>query len=1525
MANVLAAVRLHFGPPEEEADGTNGASDPRDALDRFTSEEDGEKMVVLSWTVTATAKERTSWEKNMQETLQVTYLDKDSIAQSVNVSDLEGQDITIEAGNLKGFLFKAAAAEGASLADVAGEMREITLHNMAKYYDMALTPGSQDVTITVSKLTEASGEEGEETEDSVQLQFKVGVATLEEDTCGNAVLTLTILDMQTLLTNLNEALAQVGEEPVEDLAEITGFLLESYMTLSRNDVSHGDDDVIFVEDITLPIEWEETASGNRSIDVKKTSGGYNWADQTIVWTIAVTPGKDTSLAGAALTDTLKTENVVFDGAITVAAVDESYRETYTVVCDGDGGCSVTGGNGELTDAVTISGSKLEYTFPKVDGEGNPLFQEGTAATITVTTRVQDAMFADYFTAGNGSWTIANTAAVAKADEHNNTIRGEASATESIKADFLAKSGKYNGSVSNAIDWTINVQVTSPLTGAVLYDLLPEDVYVEAGSWADAGNGIQFSAVSLTGTSGFRAYAFRFAAEDAAGVIDAAQNLDNLPYPAALFPMKDEYNTSPENLCSALDALALSGDDTLRYLIVIVPDNADFTMRGGQYTFKLSTSIVPGYASEDYETENTVYITWMGSQGFGNGEFEKPVTGIKYTQAAVEKTALTDAASKVTTWTIHANNNRRPMTEVILTDDLTKVLYTDDSNKSSVLLDKDGEPCTDGDQLALYYWVGEETARPDSPMLVQQITGELEDPTVYQTVSTPSYYYHAEQERLYIYVPSMIDSRDSTGQTGETYHFQFQTQGIGSYFYGYDSKENASGGNSVDEPLNMGGKSSGKLTVNQTNTVTLRQGERQVTASAGATYANRYLYKEASAPAGSAYTPADNTMWWKLTINLDGVRIANASITDQLPEGFSYAGTFQLYGASASGDALGAEISGEKNISVSGTKTLEIQLNDLLAEGGRYVIYILTRADMSEIADDLSNALQAGASTVSFANHAWLNGITNSEKIHAFAEGNGSISTQSVTKTGRQVTQNGYYIYEMEWTIDVNQNGVANGYANPTLTDTLPEGATLKTDGVQIYRIDSQGNILAGPLEDLDWTCSGNTFTFHLPNQKTDGTYQYGAYRVVLQTTLAAEVAGTELTNTARLTAHQKFESTFEKGVFYFGVSASAYYWQKPPVNMTYLQVLKVSDTSGSTLAGAAFTVEYLTESLAGNALQDSGWVNTADWQDYDSGKSITTNPEGRFATPVTLPANTTAVRLTEVSVPGGYQMPADPEFVLVFQADGSVSAVRNAAVRDVSVAKETVSQQEVDVVTVTVANTPIPDNALTLRKVSADDPDLPLAGAVFHVEYSTNGITWTDFGSDTYTTDETGCFTLTGLSWNISGLRLTEVEAPGGYLLPQERTTTVFFGDRGPELMDGNPTGAQLTQTDQHIYALTIANVYDAGDEDGGSDPDRDPRPPRDPDRDPGTDLPDEDTPTTDLPDEGTLTTDLPDGDVPTTDLPDEAPPLEDLPDEEPPLADVPATGDTAGLWVLAAGVSGVALVWLVLSGKKRRDGGNNV
>lgn len=65
-------------------------------------------------------------------------------------------------------------------------------------------------------------------------------------------------------------------------------------------------------------------------------------------------------------------------------------------------------------------------------------------------------------------------------------------------------------------------------------------------------------------------------------------------------------------------------------------------------------------------------------------------------------------------------------------------------------------------------------------------------------------------------------------------------------------------------------------------------------------------------------------------------------------------------------------------------------------------------------------------------------------------------------------------------------------------------------------------------------------------------------------------------------------------------------------------------------------------------------------------------------------------------------------------------------------------------------------------------------------------------------------------------------------------------------------------------------------------------------------------------------TTDIDDGDTPTT----PAEPDSDIGDDDVPTtpAQPPKTGDSMGLWIAAALVSGMGLVWLALSGKKREE-----
>lgn len=80
------------------------------------------------------------------------------------------------------------------------------------------------------------------------------------------------------------------------------------------------------------------------------------------------------------------------------------------------------------------------------------------------------------------------------------------------------------------------------------------------------------------------------------------------------------------------------------------------------------------------------------------------------------------------------------------------------------------------------------------------------------------------------------------------------------------------------------------------------------------------------------------------------------------------------------------------------------------------------------------------------------------------------------------------------------------------------------------------------------------------------------------------------------------------------------------------------------------------------------------------------------------------------------------------------------------------------------------------------------------------------------------------------------------------------------------------------------------------------------------TDIEDPDTPTTDLPDGGDT------GDTGGTGDTGNTGGGTDIGDEDVPLAEAPETGDASLLWVILAIASGSGLIWLALTGKKRKE-----
>ena len=124
---------------------------------------------------------------------------------------------------------------------------------------------------------------------------------------------------------------------------------------------------------------------------------------------------------------------------------------------------------------------------------------------------------------------------------------------------------------------------------------------------------------------------------------------------------------------------------------------------------------------------------------------------------------------------------------------------------------------------------------------------------------------------------------------------------------------------------------------------------------------------------------------------------------------------------------------------------------------------------------------------------------------------------------------------------------------------------------------------------------------------------------------------------------------------------------------------------------------------------------------------------------------------------------------------------------------------------------------------------------------------------------------------------------------------------------------ADLTGTTREAPHQFVVNYVLTVNNGGGGRDDRDDDRPA-PKPDPDTEIKDDDVPKSDLPEQPV---EIPDEETPKADLP-QAP--VDIPDEDTPKADVPKTGDTMGLWVMAAVASGAGLVWLNLTGKKRKD-----
>lgn len=118
----------------------------------------------------------------------------------------------------------------------------------------------------------------------------------------------------------------------------------------------------------------------------------------------------------------------------------------------------------------------------------------------------------------------------------------------------------------------------------------------------------------------------------------------------------------------------------------------------------------------------------------------------------------------------------------------------------------------------------------------------------------------------------------------------------------------------------------------------------------------------------------------------------------------------------------------------------------------------------------------------------------------------------------------------------------------------------------------------------------------------------------------------------------------------------------------------------------------------------------------------------------------------------------------------------------------------------------------------------------------------------------------------------------------------------------GNEDGVvTVTYTATPVTPVTPVNDNDDGDDDTTP-----------------VKIPDNTTPLAESPIAVKPTAEIPDGETPLTDVPGDT--ETKIPDETTPLAQAPKTGDCAAVWFGIAAVSGAGLVWLVLSGKRRKN-----
>ena len=1190
------------------------------------------------------------------------------------------------------------------LKDLANFEATFTMQNFAKYFT---TQGGNTVSVQLQLSTDAGGS---------PIAFEIGRATLSQGE-RDLTVTLKLHDAATMQTNYEQIKASVGSG---DIAfDLLKSLTASFTFNSRrNDTDYNNKDSVSLGDTELSLGWgDEVEAPGPGCTLEKTAGEYKAETNQLTWTITLTPENGAALAGATLTDT-----------VGVGA------EFVSIQID-DGAPIGVGENPDDSSDVQVTEETdgrrtLTYTFP----EDYTLPDGNTHATVVVITRLTETFFQETEqTLISGStdrfeWRLNNDAAI-QGQEIDGEIPWESSdsASYGFDAQILTKkaSDPVKGNASDKITWTLKIQVPYSLTNAVIYDLLTSKVTIEElDKQVQLGDPPYHALLNLTGEDGelFVAHAWRIikgADITATEIIEMVQTAIG----AHAFPQVGDTSNSPSALVNEINSMK-AGET--RDLVVIVPaentagntDSSGNTLpsQDDPYEISFTTPIKFGeLQGDDYKTSNVAYITYK--LGGKYGEFIPPTVNVDYRQLAVHKVGEKNEATRTTTWTINANNNRQQLGDATIEDNLTSVLLSGD-DESKLVTDKDGN-------LILKYWIGDsDNNKQDVKQLKTKPEGNFTDRLVG---------YVLEDNKLYIYVADM-------GK--EIYHFEFQTVGVGSKFFGYTgNKDNIT----YD-----------KLKVEQINAVTLKSENQIVETNAKVTYLNRFFDKAAGGPEGeTGYNPADNTFWWGLylncykendgTITTVGRKITSASVTEQLPANTSLK-SWALYEVETGGSLTPVEEDMAPKDNQDGTYTFD--LGSRLADGSAYVLYVQVEVDTKH--------MDTTTGTGSYENKAWLEGEEDKHPIHAYDADTQQITQHTVSKDGKQLVDSdtNTYVYEATWTIDVNRNGKANGYTAPTLVDKLPEGATFT--GVQIYQYDDSGKTpnteseLSNALKD-NWKCEDGVFTFTLPAiSDGDGTQadppRYHAYQVVISADLSPSAASSQMENNAQLKAGD--ETIGEGGkvinVFAFGASATAAWGSPPPAGNIDLTIIKqgVDDLH---LSGAVFTVTYRQQS-------DAEGTRTS------YGADLVTDADGQLAIQ-NLPSDTVAVYLIETEAPFGYQK-ADGEITLTKTNDGSWSVSGNGGTASGN--------------TITLTNTPA-KYALSLEKQG--EKGEKLSGVTFVL--STDRTKPADTaGLPKGTTETNGRVTITGLAANTT-YYVYETAAHTGYLLPEGYVMVVQVADDG--------------------------------------------------------------------------------------------------------------------------------------------------